>query len=323
MADARRLRERGRPRHTNFPVIQQAVAYYLGIDGGGSKTACLLGDETAILGRGSDVGSNVVRLGEDAAREALQRAVRGAWEDAKINPAQLTRTVAGVAGAGRPHVRDFVQRSLQEVIGGEIVVVMDVEAALHAAFGDGPGVVVVSGTGSIAIARNGLGETSRSGGWGWAISDEGSGPWIGRAAVAAVFRARDTGQPAPMEQGILRAWQLADYQHLVSVANATPQPDFGALLPEVVAAANTGDPFAAEVFARAGTELAALAKIAASRVFPADASVPVAMSGGAFAHAPNLREAFYNSLQVQLPSATLLPELADPVLGALQLARRG
>jgi hypothetical protein len=47
------------------------------------------------------------------------------------------------------------------------------------------------------------------------------------------------------------------------------------------------------------------------------------MSGGAFAHAPNLREAFYNSLQAQLPHATLLPDLADPVLGALQMARRG
>jgi N-acetylglucosamine kinase-like BadF-type ATPase len=95
------------------------------------------------------------------------------------------------------------------------------------------------------------------------------------------------------------------------------------LLPEVVAAANAGDPMAAEVFLRAGRELAALAKIAGCRVFDADANVPVAMSGGAFAHAPSLREAFYNSLQAQLPQARLLPDLADPVLGALQMARCG
>jgi N-acetylglucosamine kinase-like BadF-type ATPase len=94
-------------------------------------------------------------------------------------------------------------------------------------------------------------------------------------------------------------------------------------LPEVVAAANAGDPFAVAVFARAGRELAALAKIAASRVFAPEANVPVAMSGGAFGHAANLREAFYNSLQTQLPNATLLPDVADPVLGALQMARRG
>jgi N-acetylglucosamine kinase-like BadF-type ATPase len=91
----------------------------------------------------------------------------------------------------------------------------------------------------------------------------------------------------------------------------------------VVAAANAGDPIAAEVFLRAGRELATLARIAGRRIFGADANVPVAMSGGAFARAPNLREAFYNSLQAQLPQARLLPDLADPVLGALQMARCG
>jgi glucosamine kinase len=304
-------------------VIKQAVAYYLGIDGGGSKTTCLVGDETSILGRGDGAGSNVVRLGERTAREALQQAARAACAKAKIDPALLARTVAGVAGAGRAEVRDFVQHALQEVVAGETIVVTDVEAALDAAFGNGPGVVVVSGTGSIAFCRNSQGETSRAGGWGWAISDEGSGPWIGRAAVTAVFRARDAGETVQMEQSILRLWQLSGHQQLVSAANATPQPDFGALLPELVAAANAGDPIAAEVFLRAGRELAGLAKIAASRVFAAPANVPVAMSGGAFAHAPNLRQGFYNSLQAQLPNAKLLPDLADPVLGALQMARRG
>jgi N-acetylglucosamine kinase-like BadF-type ATPase len=304
-------------------VIKQAVAYYLGIDGGGTKTTCILGDEASILGCGDGAGSNVVRLGEQSSREALQQAVRIACAKAKIDPTRISRTVAGVAGVGRPEVRQFVQETLQEVVAGEIVTVTDVEVALDAAFADGPGVVVVSGTGSIAFARNSHGETSRAGGWGWAVSDEGSGQWIGRAAVGAIFRARDKGKTAQMEQRILRAWQLSDYQHLVSAANATPQPDFGVLLPEVVAAANAGDPIAGEVLVRAGRELAALAKIATSRVFAPDANVPVAMSGGAFAHAPNLREAFYNSLQAQLPHATLLPDLADPVLGALQMARRG
>ena len=299
------------------------MAYYLGIDGGGSKTTCLVGDETSILGRGDSTGSNIVRLGEQAAREALQLSVLAACANAKIDARQISRTVAGVAGVGRAEVREFMRETLREIVAGEIIVVTDVEAALDAAFADGPGVVVVSGTGSIAFARNSQGETSRAGGWGWAISDEGSGPWIGRAAVAAILRARDAGETAQMEQSTLQAWQLSDHQHLVSAANATPPPDFGSLLPEIIAAADAGDSIAADIVLCAGRELAALAKIAASRVFAADANVPVAMSGGAFAHAPNLREAFYNSLQAQLPYATLVPDLADPVLGAFQMARRG
>ena len=299
------------------------MAYYLGIDGGGTKTTCLLGDETSILGRSDSAGSNVVRLGEPAAREALQQAARDTCANAKVDPDRITRTVAGVAGVGREEVRDFVDKALREAVGGDVAVVTDVQIALQAAFADGPGVVVISGTGSIALAQDGKGKTARAGGWGWAISDEGSGPWIGRAAVGAILHARDIGTVCELERMVLRVWQLADREQLVRAANALPQPDFGALLPDVASAANAGDLTAVGVFARAGRELAALAKIAASRVFAANASVPVAMSGGAFGHAPNLREAFYNSLQAQLPSAILLPDLADPVLGALRMARGG
>ena len=299
------------------------MAFYLGIDGGGTKTTCVLGDETSVLGRATAGGSNVVRLGEQAARAALHQAVQGACENAKITPQQITRTVAGIAGTGRPETKGFLQKVLCEIVSGGVVVVTDADTALHAAFADGPGVVVISGTGSIAIARDGKGQTSRAGGWGWAISDEGSGPWIGRAAVTAILRARDAGSVYVMEQAILQAWRVSDIHHLVQAANATPPPDFGALLPVLVEAANSGDAPAREIFRRAGEELARLALVAANRLFATAVRVPVAMSGGAFAHAPNLLEAFYNSLQAQLPNASLLPELVDPVLGALQMARRG
>lgn len=307
------------------------MAYYLGIDGGGSKTACLVGDEIRVLGRGHSSGSNLIRVGEAEARKALHEAVRAACADAGIDPARVTKTVAGVAGVGRPEVRDFVSKALREVVGGEVVVVTDANTALHAAFGAGPGVVVIAGTGSIALAqdgqgKDGQGQTARTGGWGWAISDEGSGPWIGRAAVSAVFRAADAGKATELERRILRVWQLgdrpfSDRQQLVTAANALPQPDFGSLLTEVVAAADAGDTVAAEVFANAGRELASLATLAVSRLFAGAATVRVAMSGGAFAHAPNLRKAFYNGLQAQLPNATLVPDLADPVQGALRMAR--
>ena len=278
--------------------------------------------------QGYSAGSNLIRVGEAATRQALQEAVRAACADAGLDAARVTKTVAGVAGAGRPAVRDFVLKALREVVGGEVVVVTDADTALYAAFGAGPGVVVISGTGSIALAQDGEGKTARAGGWGWAISDEGSGPWIGRAAVSAVFRAADAGKATELERRILGAWQASDgqdgaRQRLVTVANALPQPDFGALLPEVAAAADAGDIVAAEVFTNAGRELASLAALAAGRLFAGAATVCVAMSGGAFQHAPNLRKAFYNGLQAQLPNAVLSPDLVDPVLGALQMARRG
>ena len=67
-----------------------------------------------------------------------------------------------------------------------VVVVNDALVALEAAIPGGPGVVIISGTGSIAYGRNAAGEAARAGGWGYVLGDEGSGYWIGRAALRAV-----------------------------------------------------------------------------------------------------------------------------------------
>ncbi len=82
--------------------------------------------------------------------------------------------------------------------------------ALEAAFGSGPGVIVIAGTGSIAYGRNAEGQTARAGGWGFAISDEGSGHWIGRTAVAAAIGAwdEDPGQNVPLIEVLLKSWRL-------------------------------------------------------------------------------------------------------------------
>ncbi len=312
-------------------MVKLAVAFYLGIDGGGSKTSCVIGDESNVLGKGHAAGSNVLRVGEPAARAALQGAIVAACAASGVESSTLTNTFAGVAGVGRADVREFVLQVLRQVVSGEVSVVTDADIALYAAFRTGPGVVVIAGTGSIALAQTGQGiadqgiadqgNTARAGGWGWAISDEGSGPWIGRAAVRAILRARDTGHVAAMERDILHAWQVADFEQLVRAANALPQPDFGALLPIVVQAADAADLLAIGIFTEAGRELASLAALAAKRLFPEGKNIRMAMSGGAFEHAPGLRKAFYNSVQERLPNAELQAELADPVRGALQMAR--
>jgi N-acetylglucosamine kinase-like BadF-type ATPase len=298
------------------------VAYYLGIDGGGTKTVCLVGDETRVLGSSRAMGSNINRVGENAARSALHDSVRCACVAAGIDASGVTATVAGIAGAGRVSEKDAVSRALREVLAGEVKVFTDADTTLHAAFGSEPGVIVISGTGSIALARNSQGVVTRAGGWGRLISDEGSGPWIGRAAVRNLLKAFDAGEKTELEEGILRAWGLPDLQRLVMASNADPQPDFGSLLPEIESAADSGDVVAKQVFENAGRELATLASVASKSLSGSVSAIHVAMSGGAFAHAPNLRKAFYNSLQAQISNVVLMPELADAALGALQMARK-
>ena len=300
------------------------MSFFLGIDGGGTKTTCIVGDDHAELARAEAAGSNVIRVGEDSARDALYAAIRDACAKANVDPARIARTVAGIAGVGRPEIRQFIVEALRGAVGGEVRVVSDAEIALYAAFGDNPGVIVIAGTGSIALGQDASlrKKTARAGGWGWAVSDEGSGPWIGRAAVAAILQARDRGTIAQLEQPVLLSWQIENIEQLVRHANTIPPPDFGALLRDVVATANSGDNFATAILAQAGYELANLAEIATNRLFPPATTIQVAMSGGVFAHAPHVREAFTQSLQTEMPNAAVQPELGDPAQGALQMARR-
>lgn len=299
------------------------MAIFLGIDGGGSKTSCLVGDEHSVLGSGEAGGSNLVRVGDVQAQKALAIAIQKACAAANIHPENIRRTCMGVAGAARPGISDRVRRMVAQMVSGDIEVVGDMVVAMEAAFGEGAGVIVIAGTGSIAYGRNWRDETARAGGWGFAVSDEGSGHWIGRCAVAAALRARDEGEIATLLGKLLEPWQLSDHEQLVLAANAIPSPDFAGLFPVVLSAAESGDAIAGAVLTQAGNELAGLARIVARRIFQEDNAVPVAMSGGVFANSALVRESFYDRLRSEYSGAALNPTVAEPVRGALELARRG
>lgn len=322
------------------------MSYYLGIDGGGSKTTCAVGDANATLAAATAGASNVVRVGESQARESLQLAVRQACAAAGITPQQIASTCIGAAGAARPEIAGILRRALAEILPPPIEVVGDMHIALEAAFGAGPGVIVIAGTGSIAYGREQQGTLARAGGWGFAISDEGSAHWIGRTAITAVLRAQDEagtrGQnaaedPSSLTAALLKAWEVGSVEELAGAANCTTLPDFALLLPAVAAASDAGDELARTVLTQGGSELARLAHVAIRRLFPQDisksstgrarssaetATIPLAMAGGVFRHAALVRQVFYNEIRQMDSRVVLTPHVVDPVEGALQLARQ-
>jgi len=330
-------------------VIKITVAFYLGIDSGGSKTTCSVGDETSLVATATAGPSNVVRVGGAQARESLHQSVRQACAAAGITPAQVARTCIGAAGAVRAEIISIVRAALAEILPTAIDVVGDMEIALDAAFHDGPGVIVIAGTGSIAYGRDALGNTVRAGGWGFAISDEGSAHWIGRAAIAAVLRAKDSAKVSPTSKeevappllaALLKAWGMASLDDFLRAANSTPPPDFAALFPALVAAVQVNDELARQILTQAGRELAHLAAIVIRRLQsgarpPSDPSevrpsesqvvktpVRLAIAGGVFRHAPLVRDVFYNEVRRLHPLVEINPQIVDPVEGALRLARR-
>lgn len=314
------------------------MPYYLGIDGGGTKTRCLLADETTVLAKSMSGGSNIVRLGESQARESLHAAIRQVCATANISPHQVRAICIGAAGAARPEIAAKVRQMLHDLIpsitAAKVEVVGDTVIALDAAFGAGSGVIVIAGTGSIAYGRDLAGHTARAGGWGFAISDEGSGHWIGRRAVSAILNARDQARETALAAMVLQAWKLNTIDELVQQANSTPSPEFPRLFPVVLRAAAESDSVARALLTDAGAELARLAAIVLHRLAPSDTAAalpvgmlpiampPVAMTGSVFRQSLDVRQVFYNTLQTGFPGIDVRQTLADPVEGALVRARK-
>lgn len=220
------------------------MPFFLGIDSGGTKTQCVLGDEHTIIARAMSGGSNIVRLGEPRARESLHSAIDHVCSAAKIASSQIYALCIGAAGAARPEIAAKVRRILADILAESstrIEVVGDSDIALEAAFGAKPGLIVIAGTGSIAYGRSATGQIARAGGWGFAVSDEGSGHWIGREAISAVLNARDQQIETMLSSAILQTWKLTSIEEMVQQANSTPPPDFPRLTPVVLGAADQGD----------------------------------------------------------------------------------
>jgi glucosamine kinase len=317
------------------------MAFYLGIDGGGTKTRCVLGDETTVLASAMTGGCSVIRVGEQAAREALHGAIRQVCEAAKISPNRVAAVCVGATGAARPEIAEKVRHIILEIIPigtlGKIEVVGDTVIALEAAFGKGPGVVVIAGTGSIAYGQNAEGQSARAGGWGFAISDEGSGYWIGRGAVSAILSAQDQQRETALTGLVFQEWKIGTLDELVQVANETPPPDFPRLFPVVLKAAAGGDVTAGELLVEAGGKLAGLAAMVVRRLLSlsaisslsapksaksgAKAILAVATTGSVFRQSRDVRQVFYERLQKSFPGIEVRQDLADPVDGALARAR--
>jgi N-acetylglucosamine kinase-like BadF-type ATPase len=196
----------------------------------------------------------------------------------------------------------------------------DAAIALHAALGTAAGMIVVSGTGSIAYARNHRGETLRAGGWGALFDDLGSGYDLGRKAIMAALRDFDgRGERTVLSSRICRALHLSDITQIVLKKLDTPQ--VAALFPLVAEAARQGDHVARRLCAQAGGNLAQLA-LALARRMGRHIMLPVVCAGSVFRSSPTLRRSFARHLHDCLPSTRVRLLQCEPVEGALAMARK-
>ena len=298
------------------------MALFLGIDGGGTQTTCAVADETHVLATGVAGGSNPIRFDDEQVRQSLHGAIRQACEDAGVAPEQIEFACLGIAGTTREEARERVERIAREILTRDIKIVGDMVVAHESVFPGKPGAIVLAGTGSIAYGRNERGETARAGGWGSAISDEGSGYWIGRRAVNCLMRAVDSGESTSLVSAILHEWHIASREDLSRMCNSVPPPNFAKLFPLVLRCSESGDRVAKQILDEAAAELAALSRTITRRLWLGPKPVQIAVSGGVFQNSERVRGTFEQLAHAGRPDAIITLAELEPVLGAVYLARQ-
>jgi len=298
----------------------------IGIDGGGSKTHAMVADEhgrtiAETVGPGSAVrpgraeeSANVI---SDVVRDAL-----ASCDMTHVTPRVLC---VGVAGAGRETERNQLWQALVgRDLASELVIHSDFSIALDDAFGDGPGVLLISGTGSVAFGRGPAGATARCGGWGPVCGDEGSGAWIGRRALSVVTAAADGREPETALTGaILTAAQINETSDLIGWAANAPPSQLASLAPVVLSVADAGDLRANAIVSLAVEELVLHVRALARQLFGDErAALPIAFSGGMLSRGTTLRKRLEHRLKSAVPGGQLRTDVVIPARGAVRAALR-
>jgi glucosamine kinase len=298
----------------------------VGVDGGGTKTRVIVADmKGKTLARAEGTGSAVRQGHEDEAAETIAQTIDVAMQKANRDGARISVCVVGVAGGGQERAQQALWSALaRRRIADDIVVQADATSAIDDAFGDGPGVMIISGTGSAAFGRSPDGRLERCGGWGPSFGDEGSGGWLGRRALGVVAAAYDGREPETALLGaILTATECESPEQLIKWAvDATPAK-YATLVPVISQVAASGDLRANALVSICVEELVLHVRTLARKCFGDErAAIPVALHGGVMARGSLIRKRLEQRLKSAVPGAMVRAEEVDGTRGAVRKAQR-
>jgi N-acetylglucosamine kinase-like BadF-type ATPase len=310
-----------------MPQEKQAAdrGYYLGFDGGGTKTDCILVDPAgAVLAHATAGPSNPLRAGYAKAWFTLSDAADMVLERQHFKSSDILGICAGIGGAGRDAVAKRIATFLLAGFPNAAVsVTTDLAITLQAAVGDGEGIILVVGTGSGAYGRDADGKIARAGGRGPWFSDEGSAFDIGWRALAAVVRAEEgRGEKTALSEQALKWLGCNDWNRVLDWVVKNPDDVFPRIFPLVAALGDKSDPVARKILSGAAQSLAELAGSVLKKLKMADREVPIAKAGGALGRSKFFDAAIEAGLARVAPRARVVSLQEKPAEAAAQLAIR-
>src|SRR4051795_8929340 len=280
---------------------------YLGIDGGGTRCRARIEDKNGRPLGESDSGPATTRVGVEKTWRSIMEATEAAAAKAGLTRADFARMHAGIglAGLGRRGAEAALNKIAHPF--ASVIFISDGLAACLGAHSGADGAIVVAGTGSVGV---GLidGREIRIAGYGFPLSDEGSGADIGLQVVRLALRAADRrGELTPLLSEVLDAFDHDPYQ-AVAWSEEARATDYAAFAPIVIRHANQGDPIGRRIVERAADAIGDLLDL-----FLARGTERLSLVGG-------LADAIMPWLTPDLRARLRHPD-ADAAAGALLVAR--
>jgi N-acetylglucosamine kinase-like BadF-type ATPase len=303
----------------------QSNYLFLGVDGGGTKTlVVLLDEENNIVSEEVSGASNPLRVGIETAVANISEATNKACDKIGRNSIEIVSAACGLAGVRRTDLRMRVRERIREKLGIKLIeVVTDADIALYGATKDEAGLIIIAGTGSIALGRNEKGEKAVAGGWGPLAGDEGGGAGIARRALQAIAKASDgRGEQTKLSRKAMQYFRAGKSEDIL-VAIYAPQIDnskIAGFAKFVVEAAIEGDQIAQEILAEAGRELGMAANAVIHRLKLERKKFSIAKIGSIFQAGELITEPLLKTVQKTAPKAYLIEPLLPPAVAAAQMA---
>ncbi len=302
------------------------MRYYLGLDAGGTKTFCLIGDEAGrVLGFGRAGAGNYEAYGVEPAFEEIQKAVTGALNEAGLTLGQITGIGMGIAGADIPEDYVMLEREIFTPILGSTPRAFrnDSMAGLRGGTREPHGIVIACGTGCVCAGKNRAGREARVGGINEDFGDKVSGSSIGTEGLKAVWRYRDgvTGKTLLADKFLAKSGcaDLDDFFYKMYKAQITPD-DLQPMAKLVFDAAFEGDAIACDILEWGGRYLGEMVNAAARLLDMCQDSFDVVMAGSVFkGSSPVLIDALSTVVHRECPRARMTMPIYEPVVGALLL----
>ena len=303
---------------------QSVRPFFLGIEGGGTRTVALMADADGRVLHRIEAGPGNLRLLNDAELLRLFRSIAAALP--KPDAAGI-----GLAGARTESDRKRIRAAAEKVWRGvPCVATNDLETALAAGAcasaraqgGQNATVLVLSGTGSCCYGRNAGGKTAKVGGWGHVLGDRGSGYEIGLRALKAVALEQDRKGGWPkLGARILARLQLNEPEELIAWAQAAGKAEIAGLSAEVFAAWKIGDRSASEIITGAKDSLVADAIACVRQLASPKTSAHFILAGGVLLKQPAFAKQVRDSLRKHWPGAVVSSSEREGAWGGIVLAR--